>query len=58
MVLILLDLGNDFGNLPPFAEVNQVRVGQAVGIALSEEYDVGLEEGRSTVVLKLKRLRH
>ena len=47
LILILLDLGDDLGHLPPLAEVDQLRVREEVWVALFEKNDVGLERKMS-----------
>ena len=42
LVLVLLDLGDDLGHLPPLGEVDQVGVVQKVRVALLQEEDVAL----------------
>lgn len=42
MVLVLLDLRDDFCNFASLGEVNKFRIMQKVGISLLEEQDIGL----------------
>ena len=62
LVLVLLDLGDDLGHLPPLREVDEARVVQEVGVALLQEQDVALvlpeegnapEEGQNSLVIEI-----
>ena len=42
MVLILLNLRDNFSNFPPFGEVDKIRIMEKIWVSLLQEKDVGL----------------